>query len=1470
MTAPSPDSIKDSVERSLGFVDWLVDVLRGKNPVKKLLLVDVLFFAAFNPYFPALFKRIANRNPPVWYEWLFWSLFILVFIAAVITALRVKKEQEIEGKWDDRGAIKGLLPFGFADAEIFRRLQREDSIHECLPALTDFEFRFGLLCGESGCGKTSFLQAGLWPRLSEQGNRCLYVKFTDLDPLDSIRLALVEQFKLSREMVEAADLLDLLDAASQSGTQSTILFFDQFEQFFVHYKTAKHRRPFVQALAGWFRKQPPLPVKILICIREDFAGRLIELQKAMGYSLGPRQSIRLDKFEPEKAAKILQVIAETTGLSCDEAFVKEFTEQQLAGEDGGVSPVDIQILAWMIASQTSREGRAFDRASFQKLGGIEGLLERFLSRALEARETERQQVAIKVLLALVDLDGNARAGVSTLDELRAKLAGTVSEADAREALAWLVRPDVRLVNSSDEGYELAHERLIPALRRIAGKALSSADQANRLLDRRVNEWMGNNRAARYLLTWRELRLIRRQWPYLDWGSQKPHKESLLLQTMRRWRVRVALACCVFVLVSGSGIGFGFWLNSDAGQVYRIESEIMRLSERIDDGGTVSLIVESLVFSGRSKQAFQIVEKVEDPGRKSHIIEVIVGATANVAATKQPAQFGEAKQIADRIEYPSHRAAAFCKLAEIIVRVDPAQAVDLLEPAYEIANGVDNRIDNSLGNAKAAALAQVAGAFAVVAGTTSSKPLLERAEQIAEQIQSPPHQSVAFSRIAENTAKLDPKRSKELFEQAERFAKDAMNFPAQGDTYDPSAGLGAVSTLVGAMARAAVANRSEELLEQAIEIAKNVNDSYTWTSLQEAMAKTDDISPALFERAVAVAARVDNPSEKAGTWGAVARAKAEVFASTNLSDLSIEAERFAEIVADFNGAYALVNIAEDRAATAPDQSLEMLRRVQQSIGSMNPRRQGSLLSAIAGALARIAVATHSSRLMEEAKGLAASIGPYYRCFALSAIVEALAKLESGPSAEQKRKTSSVSTTDLNNGSWRGPRFSSSWNTSVAAAGARPRSKGRRSAAANRRRRGKHSGGSKPHGKHPKPPPATHPGALSEGIDVKEAVKLLKEAERLASDEPTALACVAAAASKIAVAIPSLGMSAGPSRDLLNRAKALVDGEDESRPDDSLSAIAACMAKVAVSTQDAKLFEEAGQYPDRIRDPVARVFALCAVSEAAADAGNLGKVNAGQTTGLLKQAWKYADQIPIGHAFRKAVALSEVAHAMAMIDANRSAKIYGAQPRELLEEATRLANRGGRPDLKAAALACVVGATARVAQSNPPTNLVERVEQVAEGIDIFNYQAYALSAVASALPKVDSAKSAELFEKAERIGRAADNPDAQAVSLETIADRKDHALSAIAAAMARRAGAIQSTEMLLRAKKMADETAIPFNRHSALSAVAETAVKLKNLSLAREAGFANADVYRASSLSIVLRTRAEMGNPSLADAIREMVP
>jgi len=506
--------VKETIEGQESFVNWIVETWRSKNWVRGLLIADFLICAFLNP--PAVKTAAQYIKVPVphWYTTPIWvGVIIVTFIAACVVALRTapKHTQMVPA---ERSAIKGLRPFLFADADTFAGLQRDVILRECLTGITDKEFRFGILCGESGCGKSSFLQASLWPTLLKSNHRCIYVKLTDGDPVESIRQGLVEHLRSGRsEEVDIGDVLQLLSKAGESDAKPLVLLLDQFEQFFVHYKRKNERQAFIQLMTDWYRGRFTNSVKILVCLRGDFSDRLIELQKTMGYSLGPQESFRLEKFEPEQAAIVFRVIAETEGIAFDKDFIQEIAKMELANrEDGLVSPVDVQILAWMIAGQPAGM-RAFNRNTYQKLGGIEGLLERFLRRTLSVRETEaRREAAIKVLLALTDRERNTRAGALNLQGIKSRLEGTVADGDMDEAVEWLARSDVRLITPMETNetriYELAHERIIPALLRVAGQALKGQDQANQLLNRRVNEWLGNKRAQRFLLSWRELRLIR--------------------------------------------------------------------------------------------------------------------------------------------------------------------------------------------------------------------------------------------------------------------------------------------------------------------------------------------------------------------------------------------------------------------------------------------------------------------------------------------------------------------------------------------------------------------------------------------------------------------------------------------------------------------------------------------------------------------------------------------------------------------------------------------------------------------------------------------------------------------------------------------------------------------------------------------------------------------------------------------------
>ncbi|NJO52117.1 MAG: tetratricopeptide repeat protein [Leptolyngbyaceae cyanobacterium RM2_2_4] len=703
---PPTDAIKETTEKLAAFVQWIAQLIQSRNWFTILLLLDVVLLFAVNPGMAnkLLTTFFPEQTLPEQYPVFFWLTLGLIFIAAIATAVRTMPRPIAEASdFTERKAIKGLRPFSAEDAEIFAQLQRNRSLKECLESFTSDSFRFGILMGESGSGKTSFLQAGLLPRLStsESTHRAVYIKFADRHPIDTIRAALTEQLKLPKEQVAMADLLELLAAAEEAIAQPLILLFDQFEQFFVHHRHRSDRQPFIQALTDWYHTET-LSVKIVVCIRGDMCDRLVELHQAIGYSLGPQEVFRLEKFTPTEAAKVLRVIADTEDLQFDDRFVSELAEQELANrEDGLISPVDLQILAWMIQRQTAEELRAFNRTAFQKFGGVEGLMTRFLERTLEARMIKTQrEAAVKVLLALTDLERNVRAGVLTLTELQTKLQNTVKPEEVEEASSWLARSDVRLITSTEQsdatgnarGYELAHERIIPALMRLAGQELKAADRANQLLDRRVNEWLGNQRNSRYLLNWRELWLVRHQKPYLVWGAQHRQKAQLLRQSYRR----IYQAITAVVLVALLTTGYSGWLfYTPQGQIQRVRWELASPLHRAEDYLVADAAI-AFAKDGRGRYATSLVNKhISSSSAKAQFLSGIAEAYSKLSDANTAQQvLNEALKTAQTIEDSYYKSNALIAIAEAYVQLEDSDAAQ--QVLSEAIENCSNRLDSYRG------------------------------------------------------------------------------------------------------------------------------------------------------------------------------------------------------------------------------------------------------------------------------------------------------------------------------------------------------------------------------------------------------------------------------------------------------------------------------------------------------------------------------------------------------------------------------------------------------------------------------------------------------------------------------------------------------------------------------------------------------------------------------------------------------
>lgn len=631
MSTPNLKSVQDATESGVSFLEWFVATLKGKNWIKKLVLLDVILITFFNPtVFFYLIKYLGINSLigltefPSEYTFIFWAIIVTIFIVALILVWRSKPLREIRvPDISERRAIKGLRSFSFEDAEIFAKLQREDVLTSSINAIQDNVFRVGILYGESGCGKSSFLQAGLWPMIDSSGGRykCIYVKFSNIKPLDSIRQAIAQQTTLLLEEIKHLTLNQLFNSTCKAENKTIVFVFDQFEQFFVQYPKVDQRHAFLDALSDWFKNQTSLLVKIIFSLRSDFMDRMFELQKSMGFLLGPQDAFQLSKFTPSQATDIFEAIANSAGLKFDRKFIEEVCQSELANyKDGLISPVDIQILAWMINGYQGQNEKGFNRKVYEQLGGVEGLLENYLSETLSTLILEnRKSDTVKILLALTNLESNTRAALMTTEQIDNKIGITINRRELKTSLSWLADSRIRLITAVQQqesfGYELAHEKLIPALRNLADKQLNEVSKANIVFDRRVNEWIGNNMRHRYLLSFREIRLLSRQKGQIVWGPKKEQKLDLINKSKKR----IAILTSPFLFVLLLLVGYWIWTLSLDGKIFQLKKSIVSLENRTDVASLHGEIVDAFIITKELNKAYKTSEKMLFSIEKSYAI-----------------------------------------------------------------------------------------------------------------------------------------------------------------------------------------------------------------------------------------------------------------------------------------------------------------------------------------------------------------------------------------------------------------------------------------------------------------------------------------------------------------------------------------------------------------------------------------------------------------------------------------------------------------------------------------------------------------------------------------------------------------------------------------------------------------------------------------------------------------------------------
>ncbi|HEV7395142.1 MAG TPA: WD40 repeat domain-containing protein [Pyrinomonadaceae bacterium] len=460
----------------------------------------------------ALAGIFGNEHPSLQrVSWVLALAFVAVGAYVVHRKQRRKQEQARREKiWTERAAtrkagsaFRSLAPF--EERDNLPGKDRKLEARAIATRIASDDFRFGVLCGDTGCGKTSMLRSEVTRVLRESGLEVAYIR-------NPRRL----ETKISEALPPKERLASELRALTRNHIKPTTsaVILDQFEEWFIEYQLPEQRAQ----LGKFIRKlvDRPQRVRIVCAIRREFLVDFHDLSDELPQQLSPTNLFHIKNLTVDQARDVINECATADGVAPDASFA-ETAADDLA-EGGLVRPPELQIVCTYLAVSGS-----LNTPKYRQAGGTAGILAHYIQEILGA--SKNRAVAARLLRALCDFPAHAKQRPQSLDELVAAVGSdsgfTASFKKEVSELAYnFVVARVLIEEPRKDGpvFALMHDYLVDAIQFATADASTKTEEANQLLRYYVAERHG-------VIPLRKLRFI---LAFADQGLLKQPRANRLL------------------------------------------------------------------------------------------------------------------------------------------------------------------------------------------------------------------------------------------------------------------------------------------------------------------------------------------------------------------------------------------------------------------------------------------------------------------------------------------------------------------------------------------------------------------------------------------------------------------------------------------------------------------------------------------------------------------------------------------------------------------------------------------------------------------------------------------------------------------------------------------------------------------------------------------------------------------------------
>ena len=248
--------------------------------------------------------------------------------------------------------------------------------------------RLVVLFAKTGTGKTSIINAGVRPALEERGYATFFIRVKK-DPVESARrtiLGLSDQEDSSQlELTptwEGETFADKLENVARELVKPIVLFFDQFEEFFIYpfadanasgvaeehtelERTAQvaRKREFISNLATIYHN-PQSRVHVVLSMREEWFVDLDMFRDEIPKIFHNDSNLRLRWFNESQAREAIQLPAAAFGVKVTDEVVDKLISDLSQNDE--IEPAQLQIVCDTLWNHT--EGKEIGLEDYEKLG----------------------------------------------------------------------------------------------------------------------------------------------------------------------------------------------------------------------------------------------------------------------------------------------------------------------------------------------------------------------------------------------------------------------------------------------------------------------------------------------------------------------------------------------------------------------------------------------------------------------------------------------------------------------------------------------------------------------------------------------------------------------------------------------------------------------------------------------------------------------------------------------------------------------------------------------------------------------------------------------------------------------------------------------------------------------------------------------------------------------------------------------